>query len=130
MPAFSLRDRFASLSHYRIFRGLLAGMGTALLAFVLVGLVYNSILILRLPQSGLKLFEIIWVSFTACVVLIVFATVVAALLEALGTWLTPRPRTEQWLREEVRRHHLPGMEVVTPGEELRVHSARGKAGAA
>lgn len=129
MPAFSWGTRFESLLHFRSFRGLVAGIGTALLAFVLTGLVYNAILILRLPQSGLKLFEIIWVSFTACVVLILLATAIAAVLEALGAWLTPWPRSEQWLRDEVRRHRVPGMEVAIPGRDFgRIALRRAGAG--
>jgi hypothetical protein len=71
----------------------------------------------------------VWVSFTACVVFILLATAIAAVLEALGKWLTPKPPSEQWLREEVRHHRLAGMEVLSSGKDLRAQPARGNAGA-
>ena len=132
MPVSSSRDRFnlpTKLVRGAQFRGALAGVASTLLAFVFVGLVYNAIIILRLPQSGLKLFEIIWVSFTACLVIIALAMAIAAGLESLGQSLRPKPRGEQWLREEVRRHRIAGMEVATP-EANAPRAGTGKAGAA
>lgn len=132
MPVSSSRDRFnlpTKLVRGAQFHGALAVVAGALLAFVFVGLVYNAIIILRLPQSGLKLFEIMWVSFTACVVIIALATAIAAGLESLGQSLTPKPPGEQWLREEVRHHRMAGMEVMTPEANAK-RPGTGKAGAA
>ena len=106
--------------------GLLAVAATAVLAFILVGVAYNAIGFLRLPQSGLKIFEIVWVSFTACLVVVLLALAIAAGVESLGAWLTPKPPSEQWLREEVRHHRIAGLEVMLKGEEGR----RGNPGAA
>jgi hypothetical protein len=96
-------------------RGLLALALTALLTFILVGLIYNAADILRLPQSGLKTFEIVWVSVTACVVVIMLAMAIATGLEHLGEALMPKARSEEWLREEVRHRRMAGMEVTPPG---------------
>jgi hypothetical protein len=76
------------------------------IGFALIGLVYNAIGILQLPQSGLKTLEIVWLSLTACVLVILFAMAVAAGLEHLGEWLTPRPPSEEWQREELRHHSI------------------------
>lgn len=87
----------------------------ALLAFAFIGLTYNAAGILRVPQSGLRTFEIVWVSLTACVLVIMLAMAIATALEHLGDALAPKPRSEEWLREEVRRHRVAGMEVATTG---------------
>ena len=96
-------------------RGLLALALTALLVFILIGLIYNAAGILQLPQSGLKTFEIVWVSVTACVLVIMLAMAIATGLEHLGEALMPKARSEEWLREEVRHHRMAGMEVTPPG---------------
>lgn len=96
-------------------RSLLALALTALLVFILIGLIYNAAGILQLPQSGLKTFEIVWVSVSACVLVIVLAMAIATALEHLGEALMPKPRSEEWLQEEVRHHRVAGMEVTPPG---------------
>jgi hypothetical protein len=96
-------------------RGLLALALTALLTFILMGLIYNAAGILQLPQSGLKTLEIVWVSVTACVIAILLAMAIAAGLEHLGEALMPKARSEEWLRDEVRHHRMAGMEVAPPG---------------
>lgn len=95
-------------------RGLLALALTALLMFILVGLIYNAAGVQQLPQSGLKTFEIVWVSVSACVLVIMLAMAIATALEHLGEALMPKPRSEEWAREEVRHHRMAGMEVAPP----------------
>lgn len=97
-------------------RAAAAAIATMVCAFLLIGLVYNAVAILRLPQSGLETFEIVWVSLTACVLVMVLAMAVAAGLEHLGQALTPKPPEEEWLREQVRRGRAPGMEVRPAGK--------------
>ena len=100
---------------FRVRKGGLPALAlTALLMFILIGLIYNAAGILRLPQSGLKTFEIVWVSVTACVVVIMLAMAIATGLEHLGEALMPKARSEEWLREEVRHHRMAGVEVA-PG---------------
>ncbi len=110
----------SSLGHFSAKRGLLALALAALVAFAFIGLVYNAAGILRLPQSGLKTFEIIWVSLTACLLVIMLAMAIAMAVEHLGEWLTPKPRSEEWLRDEVRHHRVAGMEVATAGGETKL----------
>ncbi len=101
-------------------RGLLALALAALVGFAFIGLVYNAAGILRLPQSGLKSFEIVWVSLTACLLVIMLALAMATALEHVGEWLAPKPRSEEWLREEVRHHRVAGIEVATAAGEAKL----------
>ncbi|MGE5205253.1 MAG: hypothetical protein ACM3PW_06535 [Chlamydiota bacterium] len=96
-------------------RGLVALALTAVLMFILIGLIYNAAGILQLPQSRLKTFEIVWVSVSACVLVIMLAMAIATGVEHLGEALMPKARSEEWAREEVRHHRMAGMEVATPG---------------
>jgi hypothetical protein len=107
-------------------RALVKAAWSAALAFVFAGLVYNAISILRLPQSGLKSLEIIWVSITACVVIVALAMAIAGGLEQLGEALRPRPPREDWLREQVRQHRMRGIEVgaSAAGETSRAELTR------
>lgn len=110
-------------------RGLLALALAALLLFAFIGLVYNAAGILRLPQSGLKTFEIVWVSLTACVLVIMLAMAMATALEHLGDALAPKPHSEEWLREEVRRHRVAGLELeTTAGGEAKLARRSVRAG--
>lgn len=124
---------FPTFGPFREKRGLLALASAALVAFAFIGLVYNATGILRLPQSGLKTFEIVWVSLTACLLVIMLAVAIATALEQLGERLAPKPRSEEWLREEVRHHRVAGMEVSTAGGEttlagMSVHAGKPSAG--
>lgn len=105
MPNVLLAEPIQKRLHGR-FRGGIAAAAIAVASFALVGLVYNAIGILRLPQSGLKALELVWVLLTACVLVVVFATAVAAGLERLGQWVTPKPPSEEWQREELRHRSL------------------------
>jgi len=98
-------------------RGTIAFAIVALLTALLAAIVHYAISILRLPQSTLRSFEIIVVSLTGCLLVILLATTLAALLESLGFWLTPKPRSEQWFREGARRHKV--------GEELSLAEGQG-----
>ncbi len=109
-------------------RGLQALVLAALVAFAFIGLVYNAAGILRLPQSGLKTFEIVWVSLTACLLVIMLAMAMATALEHLGEWLAPKPRSEEWLREEVRHHRAAGIEVATASGEANLAGRSALAG--
>lgn len=106
MPYVSLSEPAQKRLHRLRFRGGIAAAAIAVLGFALIGLVYNAVGILRLPQSGLKTFEIVWVSLTACVLVILLALATAAGLEHLGEWLTPKPPSEEWLREELRQRSI------------------------
>lgn len=97
------------------FRGGIAAGAIAVIGFALIGLVYNAIGILRLPQSGLKTFEIVWVSLTACVLVVLFATAVAAGLEHLGEWLTPKPPSEEWQRQDLKHRSIAEAHMPRPG---------------
>lgn len=119
---------FPSFGHCRAKRGLLALVLAALVAFAFIGLVHNAAGILRLPQSGLRTFEIVWVSLTACLLVIMLALAVATAVEHLGEWLAPKPRSEEWLREEVRRHRVAGIEVATAGGEAKLAGRSALAG--
>jgi hypothetical protein len=119
---------FSTSIHFRAKRGLLALALAALVAFAFIGLVYNAAGILRLPQSGLKTFEIVWVSLTACLLVIMLAMAMATALEHLGEWLAPKPRSEEWLREEVRHHRVAGMEVAAAGGEATLARRSVRAG--
>lgn len=106
------------LHSLRLGGGLAAG-AIAVIGCALIGLVYNAIGILRLPQSGLKTLEMVWVSLTACVLVILFAMAVAAGLEHLGEWLTPRPPSEEWQREELRHHSMAARHAAQASDEER-----------
>ncbi len=106
------------LNSLRLRGGIAAGT-IAVAGFALIGLVYNAIAILRLPQSGLRALEIVWVSLTACVLVIVFAMAVAAGLEHLGEWLTPRPPSEEWQRQELRHHSMAATHAAQARDEER-----------
>lgn len=105
MPNVLLAEPIQKRLHGR-FRGGIAAAAIAVASFALVGLVYNAIGILRLPQSGLKALELVWVLLAACVLVVVFATAAAAGLERLGQWVTPKPPSEEWQREELRHRSL------------------------
>ncbi len=119
---------FPSFGHFRVKRGLPALILAALVAFAFIGLVYNAAGILRSPQSGLKTFEIVWVLLTACLLVIMLAMAMATALEHLGEWLAPKPRSEEWLREEVRHHRAAGIEVATASGEANLAGRSALAG--
>lgn len=133
MPDSSVPGRFSTF-HRRLkgagLRGAIAGGLSVLLLFLLVGLVYNAVAILRLPQSGLKAFEIVWVSLTACVLLIALAMAIAAGVEHLGEALRPKPPGEEWLRNQVRHGRVAGIEVGPPPGEAKKSASSGASSAA
>src|SRR5579872_3100818 len=106
-------------------RRLVGAFLTALVVLIAIGLVFNAITILRLPQTGLHLFQIIWVSFTACVVLILLALAIAAGLESLAVRLTPKYPSEEWFRNEVRYGHIRGIAVTTLTRSVDVDRHKG-----
>jgi hypothetical protein len=116
MPYVPLSELLQKRLHSVRFRGGLAAGAIAVVGFVFIGLVYNAIAILRLPQSGLKTLEIVWVSLTACLLVILFAMAVAAGLEHVGEWLTPKPPGEEWQREELRHRSIGARHAAEASE--------------
>ena len=110
------------------FRGGMPAGAIAVLGFVLTGLVYNAIGILQMPQSGLKTFEIVWVSLTACVLVILLALAVAAGLEHVGEWLTPKPPSEEWLRGELRQRSIAAAHGAHTSSEGKPRGQEGTQG--
>lgn len=67
--------------------------------FAFVGLVQTTFAILALPQAGLRIWQIILVSATGCLGMILLALLIAAGLDSLRDRLTPKPFSRQWLHE-------------------------------
>ena len=128
MPYVPVSEQAQKRLHSLRFRGATAAATAAVAGFALAGLVYNAIGVLRLPQSGLKTFEIVWVSLTACVLVILFATAVAAGLEHLGQWLTPKPLSEEWQREELRHRSIAAAHAAQARGEDKARDTEAKPG--